>query len=56
MEVKNSSWIYELTKTLKMHDHDAQFMDQARHFLLPLQDDFLEIIAWTVRAEYLTAA
>ena len=51
VEIKNSTWIDELRSTLKMTDCDADFMDKARHFLFPLQDDFLEIIAWDVRVE-----
>ncbi|PYS72975.1 MAG: hypothetical protein DMF69_06175 [Acidobacteria bacterium] len=48
MEVLDSSWIGELTKGLKRVDETAKFMDQARHFILPLQDDFLEVVAWNI--------
>jgi hypothetical protein len=51
MEIENSTWVYELRNTLEMTDCEADFMDKARHFLLPLQDDFLEIVAWDVRVE-----
>jgi len=51
MEIQNSTWIDQLRSTLKMTDCDADFMDKARHFLFPLQDDFLEIVAWDVRVE-----
>ncbi len=51
VEIKNSTWLDTLRNTLKITDHEADFMDKARHFLLPLQDDFLEIVAWEVRSE-----
>ena len=52
MEIQNSIWIDELLNTLKMTDCEADFMDKARHFLLPLQDDFLEIVAWDVSVAF----
>lgn len=51
MEIKNSVWIDELRKTLKLTDYEADFMDKSKHFLLPLQDDFLEVVAWNVKVE-----
>lgn len=51
VEIRNSTWVDALRNTLKATDYEADFMDKARHFLLPLQDDFLEIVAWNVRAE-----
>ena len=51
MEIQNSAWINELRETLKLTDCEADFMDKAKHFLLPLQDDFLEIVAWSIRTE-----
>jgi len=51
MEIKNSTWIDELRSRLKLMDCEADFMDKTKHFLLPLQDDFLEIVAWDVRVE-----
>lgn len=51
VEIKNSTWIESLRNTLKKTDCDAIFMDKAKHFLLPLQDDFLEVVAWDVRSE-----
>lgn len=49
LEVQESKWIDELTRVLSSTDRDADFMNKARHFLVPLQDDFLEVIAWGVR-------
>ena len=49
MEIKNSVWIDELRKALKLTDYEADFMDKSKHFLLPLQDDFLEVVAWNVK-------
>ena len=48
MEVLESGWIRTLTKSLERVDATATFMDKARHFILPLQDDFLEVIAWNI--------
>jgi len=49
MEVLDSSWIAQLTKDLKQIDETATFMYKARHFIVPLQDDFLEVCAWDIR-------
>jgi len=51
VEVCGSKWLAELTDALKRHDHGATFMEKARHFLFPLQDDFLEVVAWDIRCE-----
>ena len=51
MEIRDSNWINELRNTLKTTDCEADFMDKAKHYLLPLQDDFLEIVAWNIRVE-----
>ncbi len=48
MEVLDSSWIADLTKNLKQVDETATFLGKARHFILPLQDDFLEVVAWNI--------
>jgi len=48
MEVLNSSWIVELIRSLKQVDETATFMGKARHFIVPLQDDFLEVVAWGI--------
>ena len=47
-EVQNSPWIDELTLALKQIDQDGQFMDKARHFLVPAQDEFIEVVAWNI--------
>ena len=51
IEIRNSTWIDELRNSLWLTDHNADFMDKAKHYLLPLQDDFLEIVAWSVEVE-----
>ena len=48
MEIQNSSWISELRDNLKNNDMTANFLDKSRHFLLPLGDDFLEVVAWDI--------
>lgn len=52
MEIKNSQWLHELRIISKLTDCEAGFMDKAKHFLLPLEDDFLEIVAWSVEVEH----
>lgn len=51
VEVHDSEWLADLSIALKRNDHTATFMQKARHFLLPLQDEFLEIVAWNIRYE-----
>lgn len=51
VEVQGSSWIAELRETLAKVDGDADFMKRARHFLVPAQDDFIEIVSWDIRLE-----
>ena len=51
MEIQDSAWIDELRNTLKLTDCEADFMDKAKHFLLPLEDDFLEVVSWGVEVE-----
>lgn len=48
MEVRGSAWLEELKASLRLVDEGAHFLDEAHHYLLPLQDDFLEIVAWSV--------
>jgi hypothetical protein len=51
VEVVGSNWIDELRANLREVDEGADFMEKARHYLVPLQDDFLEVIAWGVAVE-----
>jgi hypothetical protein len=55
LEVRNSPWIQELKQCLAEVDHSAKFLEEAHHFLLPLQDEFMEVISWNVRAEPVTS-
>ena len=48
VEVLNSNWIDELKANLSSVDIDANFLDRSRHFILPLGDSFLEVVAWTL--------
>lgn len=45
-EVLNSKWIKQLKIELKGNDEGANFLDKSKHFMMPLQDDFLEVVAW----------
>ncbi len=46
LENTSSNWIKELRNNLT--DNDATFLDKTRHFILPLQDRVIEIIAWDI--------
>ena len=48
LEVRQSPWIRRLTEQQKRIDETASFMEKARHFLVPLQEDFFEVVAWDV--------
>ncbi len=51
IEVFDSEWLATLSDALRRNDYTATFMQKARHFLFPLQDDFVEVVAWDVRCE-----
>ena len=51
VEIQNSEWVKELREASEEIDCEADFMNKARHFLLPLEDDFLEIVAWNVTCD-----
>lgn len=55
VEVSGSDWIMELKTALARTDYTATFMSKAHHFLLPLQYEFLEVVAWSVRCELIEA-
>jgi hypothetical protein len=48
LEVEDSPWIKQLTEALERIDQNATFMQRARHFLFRLQDEYAEIVAWSV--------
>jgi hypothetical protein len=49
VEIVDSEWIVDMKRALNLSDRTATFLEKSRHFLLPLQDDFLEIVAWGIR-------
>lgn len=51
MEVEDSEWLQALRANLRVTDTTATFMNTSRHFLVPLQDSFLEVAAWDVTVE-----
>lgn len=51
VEVVGSTWLDELRANLHRVDETADFMDKAHHYLIPLQDDFLEVVAWSLELE-----
>lgn len=51
VEVIGSTWLDELRANLREVDTGADFMEKARHYLVPLQDDFLEVVAWSLEVE-----
>lgn len=55
VEIIDSPWIAELKAVLERTDHTATFMERARHFLIPAQDEFIEVVAWDLSCEALPA-
>ncbi len=53
VKVDNSEWLNSLKRNLTINDETANFLNNAIHYLLPLQDDFLEIISLEVSLVYL---
>ncbi len=51
MEVEESDWIAELKKAMAVVDTTADFLDKSRHFLVPTEDDFIEVVAWSIEYE-----
>lgn len=49
LEVVDSPWIEVLKEELRRNDRSATFMNKARHFILPLGDNIVEVIAHTFR-------
>ena len=51
-EVRESTWIRELRGTLRKVDEGANFLDRSHHYLIPGQDEIIEIVAWSFEWEY----
>lgn len=45
LEFTDSEWISALKEELHQHDHHATFLNDAHHFVLPFQDNVVEIVA-----------
>ena len=54
-EVSESEWISDLKRVLSVTDETATFLNKAHHYLFPLQDDFLEVVAWDIAVSSLVA-
>ena len=48
-EVVDSEWVADLKRNLSMVDSTATFLNKTHHYLFPLQDEFLEVVAWDVK-------
>lgn len=46
LEVRPSLWIEELRSVLSNKDRFANFLDKAHHYILPFQDNILEVVSW----------
>ncbi len=55
LEVLESNWVRSLRSRQERIDETAAFMDRARHFIVPLQDEFAEVVAWDVTWEEVVA-
>jgi hypothetical protein len=49
-EIADSEWIAELKHSLSVVNETGTFLNKAHHYLFPLQDDFLEVVAWGIDA------
>jgi len=49
-EILDSQWIADLKRVLNVTDETGTFLNKAHHYLFPLQDDFLEVVAWEIAA------
>lgn len=45
LEWRDSEWLMALREELQRHDREATFLDHASHFVLPFQDNIVEVIA-----------
>jgi hypothetical protein len=50
-EVIDSDWIKELDFNLKEHDSVADFLNKSHHYILPLGDNVVEVVAWSYTLE-----
>lgn len=53
IEVLDSEWISDLKRSLSRVDKTATFLNNARHFLIFLQEDFLEVVSREITASVL---
>ncbi len=51
LEVEDSEWIKQLKKDCKKNKCGDSDMDGVRHFLLPLYDHYIEIVALDIQLE-----
>lgn len=51
VRVLGSAWVADLRRKLRKTDILADFLEKSQHYLVPLQDDFLEVVAWGVAVE-----
>lgn len=46
LEVNDSQWIKELKKELNARDNNAKYLQESHHYILPLGEEIIEIVAW----------
>jgi len=46
LEAFESSWVKELSDSLKQRDRTGDFMSHAHHYIIPCQDNIIEVVAW----------
>ncbi|MCC6322745.1 MAG: hypothetical protein IT438_15055 [Phycisphaerales bacterium] len=47
-EMVDSEWITDLKRSLSIVDKTSTFLNNAHHYIIPLQDEFLEVVAWGI--------
>ena len=51
MEVLNSNWQKEIFENIEDEKESINYKNNARHFIIPLENEFLEVIAFSIEFE-----
>ena len=49
VEIIDSPWTKKLLFSSKEINETATFMEKAKHFLIPTEDDYIEVLAWDIK-------
>ena len=48
LKIENSDWISELNRNFKDADPRSNFMFKSNHYVLPLYEEIIEVVAWDI--------